>query len=505
MLVASGLLAVVLGAAFVVLIFAMREQRQSARLALRSQEAIAAGQELQKTVVSMDTGVRGFVANGSPHALAPWYGGLRDYPAQSRHLERLVSDVPSQRAAAAGAQAAIVDYVDLWARPLIALARSRPAVARSVSGNATGRERVDAIRRRFEALFGSERAVATKREQRAESRSDLAEGLATGGVALALAAALALALYLGRAIVRPVRRVAGAAEQIAGGDLQARVRTRRVDEFGDLARAFNSMAQALESGRSQLMAQTQELERSNRELDHFASVTSHDLKEPLITVARFAELLKRRYGGRLDATADQIVDAIVAGSDRMQALIRDLLEYSRVGHGEPRREPTSFEALLESTRANLEGKLSEQAGTLTADPLPVVEGDPKQLAQVLQNLVSNGLKFSDGGPPRVHVSAVAENGGWRFSVRDNGIGIDPAHAARIFQPFERLHAQDRYEGTGIGLAICQKIVERHGGRIWVDSAPGEGSTFHFTLPSRDSGAAPSAAAAARAASELDVD
>ena len=240
------------------------------------------------------------------------------------------------------------------------------------------------------------------------------------------------------------------------------------------------MAVSLEQSRDEVVARTAELERSNRELDQFAAVTSHDLKEPLQTVTVFAGLLDRDYREQLDESGRTFLDSILASADRMRALIRDLLEFSRVGHGELQCEPVPAELMLERARGNLAGHIAERNATLTVEPLPTVRVDAAQLSQVFQNLLSNALKFSDDEAPLVHVSAVCEADAWRFSVRDNGIGIDPVHAERIFKPFARIGANR--EGTGIGLAICQRIVEHHGGRIWVEGVPGGGSTFHFTIP-----------------------
>jgi len=231
-----------------------------------------------------------------------------------------------------------------------------------------------------------------------------------------------------------------------------------------------------------LAHKVKELARSNADLEQFAYVASHDLQEPLRMVASFTQLLAKRYRGQLDADADQFIGYAVEGAQRMQMLINDLLVYSRVGtRGKP-LAPTSSEAVLGAALTNLQAAIAETRARVTHDPLPTVWADPDQLAQVFQNLVGNALKFHDLAPPRVHVSAEREKDGWRFSVRDDGIGIDPAHAERIFVIFERLHTRAEYPGTGLGLAISKKIVERHGGRIGVNSAPGQGSTFYFTLP-----------------------
>ena len=224
-----------------------------------------------------------------------------------------------------------------------------------------------------------------------------------------------------------------------------------------------------------------ELARTNAELQRFAYVASHDLQEPLRTVASFAQLLAERYRGKLDAEADQFIDFIVAGAKRMQMLISDLLAYSRLGTGEMVRVPTECEAALNVALMNLTTAINEAGGQVTHDPLPVVDGDEKRLCQVFQNLVANALKFHGPNAPRVHVSAERGTGEWRFSVRDNGIGIAPQFAEQIFMVFRRLHTAAAYPGTGIGLAISKRIVEQLGGRIWVESKPAHGATFCFTI------------------------
>ncbi|MEJ5199804.1 MAG: ATP-binding protein, partial [Anaerolineae bacterium] len=231
-----------------------------------------------------------------------------------------------------------------------------------------------------------------------------------------------------------------------------------------------------------------ELERSNADLEQFAYIVSHDLQEPLRMVSGFLGLLAERYQGQLDADADEFIAFAVDGARRMQNLINALLEYSRVTtRGRP-PHPTDANAALADALWNLQVTIQEANATVTHDPLPTVLADSTQLMQLFQNLIGNAIKFRGTEPPAVHISArpAADSGPtvkmWEFSVRDNGIGIDPKYHDRIFGVFQRLHTQQQYPGTGIGLAVCKKIVERHGGRIWVESEPGKGSTFYFTLP-----------------------
>jgi signal transduction histidine kinase len=232
----------------------------------------------------------------------------------------------------------------------------------------------------------------------------------------------------------------------------------------------------------ELQATVAALEKSNAELEQFAYVASHDLQSPLRNVISFAQLLQRRHAGDVGAKGAEYLATIVDSAGHMQRLITDLLAFSRVGRSEPERVPVDTDAVLEDVRGALAERIATRRAELTHDTLPVVPASPVEMHQLLQNLVDNALKFQNGHAPRVHVSARPTDGGWEFAVKDNGIGIKPEHQGRIFKMFGRLHDAASYPGTGIGLAICRKIVEQHGGRIWVDSEAGRGATFRFTLP-----------------------
>ncbi len=231
-----------------------------------------------------------------------------------------------------------------------------------------------------------------------------------------------------------------------------------------------------------LRRRTADLERSNAELQQFAYVASHDLQEPLRMVASYTQLLARRYRGKLDADADEFIAYAVDGATRMQQLINDLLTYSRVGTRQLTPKPTDCGALVATVLADLAFALEESGAEVVHGDLPTVLADPRQLHQLFLNLIGNAVKFRGERRPRVEIGAERDGQQWRFWVRDNGIGIDPQYADRIFVIFQRLHTRADYPGTGIGLAICKRIVERHGGRIWFESTPGEGTTFFFTLP-----------------------
>ncbi len=232
----------------------------------------------------------------------------------------------------------------------------------------------------------------------------------------------------------------------------------------------------------QLHRMTEDLIRSNKELEQFAYVASHDLQEPLRMVTSYVQLLSKRYRDKLDEDANEFIDFAADGATHMYQLINDLLAYSRVGTRGNSFELVDCEEVFHKTVNNLKVAVEESRAEVTHDPLPKTVADFAQLEQLFQNLIGNGIKFHGKESPRVHISARPNGDHWDFSVRDNGIGIAPEYKERVFVIFQRLHAKDKYPGTGIGLAICKKIVERHGGRIWVESDPGKGATFYFTLP-----------------------
>jgi PAS domain S-box-containing protein len=233
----------------------------------------------------------------------------------------------------------------------------------------------------------------------------------------------------------------------------------------------------------ELENRAERLERINAELQDFAYIASHDLSEPLRMITSYLQLLQRRYEGQLDETADEFIHYAVDGADRMKLLIDDLLQYSRIGSVEVQRAPVDADAVLTGVLRSLEGAILERGATITKGPLGTVHGDATQIGQLLQNLVANAIKFARPDvPAEVQIERVAEPREWHVVVRDNGIGIEERHAERIFKMFGRLHGREEYAGTGIGLAICRRIADRHVGRIWVESTPGAGSEFHVSIP-----------------------
>lgn len=271
---------------------------------------------------------------------------------------------------------------------------------------------------------------------------------------------------------------------------QVTTRTAELDQSNrQLQREINERKQVEEQLRQsqdelevRVAQRTLQLEQSNRQLEQFAYVASHDLQEPLRMVSGYLQLIDRRYRDQLDTDGREFMQFAVDGASRMQQLIRDLLSYSRI---ETKGRPfalVDLAATLAQTLTNLQVLIDESQAVITHDPLPALMGDTTQLGQLLQNLLANAIKFRGKAPPRIHLRVEPADDEWRFAVQDNGIGFEPQYAERIFLIFQRLHTRESYPGTGIGLAICKRIVERHGGKIWVESTPGVGSTFYFSLP-----------------------
>jgi light-regulated signal transduction histidine kinase (bacteriophytochrome) len=309
------------------------------------------------------------------------------------------------------------------------------------------------------------------------------------GVVLVLVL-VALAWGLRVAAVRPLARLVEQTNLVSDGDFEHQVDLNGPAEVRSLASAVDVMRgrilqelSALRTANATLDARTQDLQRSNAELEQFAYVASHDLQEPLRKVASFCQLLQRRYAGQLDERADQYIEFAVDGAKRMQVLINDLLAFSRVGRVTRDRTPISCEALLADAKVNLSEAIEETGATISAGSLPVVLAEAPLLTAVFQNLLGNAVKFHGDAPPRVEVTARrTDQDRWLFTVADNGIGIAPEYAERIFVIFQRLHGKEVYPGTGIGLAMCRKIIEYHGGTIWLDTTAETGARFCFTLP-----------------------
>jgi signal transduction histidine kinase len=326
-------------------------------------------------------------------------------------------------------------------------------------------------------------------------------------VIVVVVAGLALTVLLGRLVTRPVVTLAGEVRRVARGEYEREIASEGPPEVARLASDINAMRQQivadlgtvrrgrveLEEANRRLEQQAEELTRSNRDLEQFAYVASHDLQEPLRKVASFCQLLQRRYAGQLDERADQYIAFAVDGAQRMQRLINDLLAFSRIGRITSGFADVALDRVAGDAAAQLSWRSDQVDGTVTWSDLPTVRGEEPLLSALFNNLVSNSLKFRHPDrPPRVHISGERVGDEWHIAFADNGIGVEPEYADKIFVIFQRLHPKTEYPGTGIGLAIAKKIIEYHGGRIWLDTAVRQGTVIRFALPAATTEPGPAA-------------
>ncbi len=459
--------------------------------------AFAGSYDLFTGLLDQETAVRGYALTRDEAFLAPYRAARAEQAGAYAGLRADLAGAPAARdllevAAASGAR-----WQQGWAEPAVAevAAGGRLDAADLQRGRALFdqvRRDVDAYQRRLLA----EREVVTEDLRRATS---LLFATVLVGALGAVAGGLALVLALRRWVLGPLDALAAETRAVSVGDLEHRVRVAGPPEVLALGADVDAMRRGLltqlgvlgaakaelEASRELLEEQARELQRSNTELEQFAYVASHDLQEPLRKVASFCQMLARRYEGQLDERADQYIAFAVDGAKRMQQLINDLLAFSRVGRLGTGFVDVELERCLAAALRNLEAAREESGAEVTWDPLPTVRGEAGLLTQLFQNLVGNGIKFRADEPPRVHLGVRRVGEEWELCCADNGIGIQPDYGERIFVIFQRLHAKDAYDGTGIGLALCKKIVEHHGGRIWLDSSAGpdaRGTTFRWTLP-----------------------
>jgi signal transduction histidine kinase len=451
--------------------------------------AATQAQLLDTAMINQETGVRGYALSAQQDFLQPYNQGYAQEKASIKALQGFLSHLPKSASADLTSVATQAHYWRThYAQPTINHINQtkKPFISPTVLA---GKADFDALRARIGVLEGTisdtrDRAVATLNNDAA-----VLDGVFVG-VAIGLAVIVVLlAIGLRATAIKPIHRLAIEARLVANGDFSHEVRVAGPREVTNLAADVNTMRERIlqELGATQeanaiLQEHTAELERSNSELEQFAYIASHDLQEPLRKVASFTQLLQRRYAGQLDARADQYIEFAVDGAKRMQALINDLLSYSRVGRST--REPSlvSSEAALSQARNNLASQMEESGATIESGHLPLVLAELTLLTAVFQNLLSNALKFSGDKPPRIVITTSRDEAFWLFSFSDNGIGVEPEYAERIFVIFQRLHERTAYPGTGIGLAMTRKIVEYFGGKIWLDTTYTGGSRFLFTLP-----------------------
>lgn len=441
---------------------------QADRASIQTYQVLLQTSNLLRSLVDMDTGLRGYIVVGDDRFLEPFNTGQGDFERTWNEVKRITAEHPEHTQDLRQLHEEEQSWVKDLVMPLIAARRGahNPSeVMRLSFPTALKRKKaMDSMRACITRIEKREDVFLRGRtEEQKELQFWTALTLSLGSI-FSIVATIALAAFA----VRNQRHLARTVQQlnVAKSSLEDEVRERRRTE-------------------ERLAVMNEDLKRSNDELEQFAYVASHDLQEPLRAVGGCVQVLQRRYTGKLDARADQFIQHAVEGATRMQALINDLLTYSRTGSRPQVFAPADLDEVLRGVEIMLSVAIQESGAQLTHYALPEVWCDASQIALVLQNFVANAIKFRGPEPPQIHISAREDKrlGEWVISVTDKGIGIEPEYFDRIWVMFQRLHTRETYAGTGIGLAICKKIIERHGGRIGVESTPGEGSTFWFSLPS----------------------
>jgi len=463
-------------------------------------------QSLEAALLDQETGIRGYAIDGTAADLVPYNDGLAaqtslvaDLRAHIGGHHNIGRDVDSVQGA-----------IDTWranvAVPIMTAIKAGDHRAALALIDPSARDRFDAVRAVMTTLLNDVVTLRNTAVADVQRSSRAITWTLIAAVSIVIIAGLVLAVLLRRMVSGPVTRLAADVRLVAAGDynhtvdgygppelaaLGADVEEMRRRVVADL-RLVQSANDAVERANAQLEQQAIELQRSNQDLEQFAYVASHDLQEPLRKVASFCQLLQRRYSGQLDERADQYISFVVDGAHRMQRLINDLLEFSRIGRITAGFTEVDLAAVADNAAAAHEMALTRSGGSISVNGLPTVHGEEQLLTALLTNLVGNSVKFRRPDVPvRIEITAERVGAEWQIVCRDNGIGIESAYAEKVFVIFQRLHSRDAFPGTGIGLAVAKRIVEYHGGRIWVDTVAGEGAAICFTLPiTSDNGGSP---------------
>ncbi|MFG1607501.1 ATP-binding protein [Actinoplanes sp. NPDC049265] len=456
-----------------------------------------AGENLTTAMVDQETAVRGYAISGKPDNLAPYNEGAKNANDLINQIRNYVRPQDDDVRASLGQ---VVQRYDEWrsgvAGPVIQAVQTQNQAAAQAIIDRAGTRQFDALRQAVQQLQADILVLRNVVANNAQQAGSTLVAVEIAAAAIVILAGASLLLLLDRLVTKPVLEFAGQVREVAAGDYDKHLESSGSPELKRLAEDVDGMRQQIaaelaevreargqiEWVNDQLKVQAEELVRSNRDLEQFAYVASHDLQEPLRKVASFCQLLQRRYAGQMDERADQYIGFAVDGAQRMQRLINDLLAFSRIGRLTSGFTDVDLNKVLGDVRSQLEPAAGAEAEIIWHD-LPIVEGEEPLLTTLFVNLLGNSLKFRRPEvPPRITVTAGRDGDEWRINVRDNGIGIEKEFADKVFVIFQRLHARDAYEGTGIGLAIVKKIVEYHGGRIWLDLDVDEGTSINFTLP-----------------------
>ncbi|MFF0875091.1 sensor histidine kinase [Micromonospora aurantiaca (nom. illeg.)] len=474
-------------------------------------------QELMSVLLDQETSVRGYAVNGDRSDLEPYQEGVKREQSLVTSIRDLSADYPDVRRSLDVVEQQTAQWRAQVAEPVITTVERDGAEAGQALITDATRQQFDGIRASVNTLQDEILTVREETADRVNSTSNTLVVLLIIAALVVTAAGVVMLLSLDRILIRPLAALVSQVREVADGDYRHHIEGSGPPEFRRLAEDIDQMRmkiardldevrearERIEWVNSQLQKQAEELTRSNRDLEQFAYVASHDLQEPLRKVASFCQLLQRRYAGQLDERADQYIAFAVDGAQRMQRLINDLLAFSRIGRLTTGFTEVDLNKVMGDVAGQTEAALQYADAELTWGEMPTIRGEEPLLTNLLVNLVSNSVKFRRPDvPAKVHVSARLVDGEWEISCRDNGIGIEPEFADKIFVIFQRLHSKDAYPGTGIGLAIVKKIVEYHGGRVWVDTDADEGTTIRFTLPALEADI--EAAKAAEAAADGDA-
>ena len=483
------LLAIAVAGVVFALVANAEVSRRQDELAAGIVPAQTAALGLERALLNQETGVRGYLLTAEDRFREPYDDGLGN---ESRAYRELQALEPTEGPEVAALVQEIRDRALVWRTSFVL-----PARAIVLSGAMVPRPELLVGKRRFDRVRASLGNLRRELEaQRAEAREAFFDATRELRLGLYVAAGLILgslvlaAIVLSRTVTRPLGALAGGARRVASGGFATPMPPgggpREIAQLGDDVEAMRERIvgelEAADAARAAAQASAAELARSNADLEQFAYVASHDLQEPLRKVSSFGDLLARRYQGQLDERGDGYVAFIVDGARRMQLLINDLLAFSRVGRTAGEAEVIAAGELVDQARTALTSAIEETGARVEAGELPSVRGQRALLVAVFQNLIGNAVKFHGPDAPAVRIEARPDGGLWEFSCTDNGIGVDPEFADRIFVIFQRLHPRDHYDGSGIGLAMCRRIVEYHGGRIWLDTDHRGGARFLFTLP-----------------------
>ncbi|GAA3388590.1 sensor histidine kinase [Cryptosporangium minutisporangium] len=494
-MVLSVLAVVVVAGAVVGAVMLQRTAVTSNRLADRISPASTGVQQLVTALADQDGGLRGYLTTGDRQFLAQYQAGRRAEQETVARLRILLGSEPELLTRIDQAEA----MADRWRARFAAGPLAGPATTgRGVSNVA---EVVEAGRGSQEIRTVLSRLSRDLQNARDAARSDLNTARAIRDATFitilvtVLVGGVLMMLLLRTVVLKPLSRLRAEVRAVSAGDFERVIvghgpadLVELADDVEVMRRRITGQLRATAEVRARLEAQTEELSRSNAELEQFAYVASHDLQEPLRKVASFCQLLENRYGDVLDERGRKYISFAVDGAHRMQSLIVDLLTFSRVGRVHDKVRELDLDEALDRALSNLARSVRDSGATIHREPLPRVTGEPTQLTMLFQNLLGNALKFRrPDTPPVISVACSAVDDGWQITVTDNGIGIEAQYADRIFVLFQRLHTRDAYDGTGIGLAVCRKVVDYHGGRIWLDADYHDGTRIHLTLPAAQSG------------------